>query len=306
MIQEIKIDELTAEIINKILKSSKTKIINPVAFLASLNFLLRDKKIFTRKELDEEYKQSVKEVKNYTKSDLNIGGRFHSNTYPDRMASKYGAFVILPKNKLKLPDFIINQDKKRIQQIKQILLDRILDVQKIKIGNLQLIDQDSKRIKIAKEKNQFINFLTNELKSSANGFEITCFAILKVFLEKFACKLYRNSRTNARDSGIDISTNFGVAYQVKKFKLKEEKEVNKILKEIKTNFDKDRIQDGKLVLVLEDIDSNFKHLILGKNIKMFKLSEILKFAEQIEEVEDKMKVLRVIYEENKRELKSDI
>ena len=77
-------------------------------------------------------------------------------------------------------------------------------------------------------------------------------------------------------------------------------------KEIKTNFDKDRIQDGKLVLVIEDIDANFKHLILGKNIKIFKLPEILKLAEQIEETEDRMKILRVIYDENKKELKSDI
>ncbi len=222
------------------------------------------------------------------------------------MANKYGAFIILSKNKLKLPKFIADQNKKKIEQIKQNLLDKILNIQKIKIGNLQLINQDSKRIKIAREKNKFMNFLTNELKSSANGFEIGCFAILKVFLEKFACKLYRNSKTNAKDSGVDISTDFGVVYQIKKFKLKEKKEINKILKEIKINFDKDRIQDGKLVLILEDIDVNFKHLILGKNIKMFKLSEILKLAEQIKETEDRMKILRVIYEENKRELKSDI
>ena len=306
MVQELGIDGKILEIINNIIKSSKTKLINPIAFLASVNFLLKGKKIFTRKELDEEYKKAVKEVKEFTKSDLNVGGRFHSNTYPDRMARNYNALILLSENKLQLPKFIIKQDTEKIKIIKQILLDKILDTQKIKIGNLQSIDRDFKRIKIAKKKDKFINFLTNELKCSANSFEITCFAILKVFLEKFACKLYRNSRTNARNSGIDISTDFGVAYQVKKFKIKEEKEINKILKEIQTNFDKDRIQDGKLVLVLEDIDANFKHLVLGKNIKMFKMSEIIKIANQIDEVEDRMKTLRVIYDENKRELKSDI
>jgi len=306
MVQEAKNDKVTLDIINKILKSSKTKLINPIAFLASISLLIKGKKEFTRRELEEEYKNSVKEVKEYTKLDLNIGGKFHPNTYPDRIASKYEALIILSENRLKLPEFVTEQSKEKIQSIKQILLDKILDIQKLKVGNLQLINEDSKRIKIAKEKDKFLNFLINELKSSANSFEITCFAILKVFLEKFACKLYRNSKTNARDSGVDISTDFGVAYQVKKFKLKEEKEVNKVLKEIKTNFDKDRIQDGKLVLVIEDIDTNFKHLILGKNIKMFKLSEIIKLAEQIEETEDRMKVLRVIYDENKRELKSDI
>ena len=306
MAKEHEIDLKILDIINKIIKSSKTKLINPIALLASLNFLLNNKKIFTRKELEEEYKRAVKEVRELTKSDLNIGGRFHSNTYPDRISSKYGALVLLSENNLQLPEFIIKQNKEKIKQIKQILLDKILEMQRIKIGSLQLIDRDSKRIKIAKQKGEFINFLIEELKCSANSFEITCFAILKVFLEKFACKLYRNSRTNARDSGIDISTDFGVVYQVKKFKIKEEKEINKILKEIKTNFDKDRVQDGKLVLIIEDIDSNFKHLILGRNIKMFKMSEIIKIAEQIDEFEDRMKVLRVVYEENKRELKSDI
>ena len=91
MVQDLNIDEKSLEIINEIIKSSKTKLINPIAFLATLNLLLNNKKIFTRKELDEEYKKAVKEVKEFIKSDLNIGGRFHSNTYPDRIASKYGA-----------------------------------------------------------------------------------------------------------------------------------------------------------------------------------------------------------------------
>lgn len=306
MVQYPSIESRILKIIDDLIRSSKTKLINPIAFLASLNLFLHNKGVFTRKELDDEYKLAVNEVKKLTQSDLNIGGRFHPNTYPDRMASKYNVFVILPDNKIQLPSFVTKQKLGTIRIIKNVLLNKLADIQKSKIGNLQLIDHDSKRIDIANNKNKFINFLTKELQHSANSFEISCFAILKVFLEKFACKLYRNSRTNARDSGVDISTDFGVVYQVKKFKIKEKKEINKILKEVQTNFGRARIQDGKLVLIIEDIDVNFKHFIIGKNIKMFEMSEIIKIANQIEEVEDRMKILRVIYEETKRELKSDI
>ena len=300
------IDKKVQKIIDKLIQYSKTKLINPIAFLGSINLLLKDKKIFSRQELEDAYISAVKEVKKITRSNLNIGGRFHANTYPDRMASKYGAFVILSENKIQLPSFIVNLSKKNQKRAKRLVLEKIVKAQREKIGSIQLIDTDKKRVGLARDKDKFILFLAKELKRSANSFEITCFAILKIFLEKFACKLYRSSRTNARDTGIDISTDYGVVYQVKKFRIKKKKEVEKILKEVQINFDRSRIEDGKLILVIEDIDKNFKHFILDKNIKMFKMREILKIANQIDEVEDRMKVLRVIYDENRRELESDI
>lgn len=299
-------DKKIQNIIEKLLHYSKTKLINPIAFLAALNLTLKNKNIFTRKELENEYKLTVKEIEQVTKSNLNIGGRFHADTYPDRMSQKYGAFKILTKDKIQLPPFIINLSKKQLRDLKNFILDKIVETQKIKIGNLQFIDTDEKRIQMANDKEVFVDFLVKELKRSANGFEITCFAILKVFLEKFACKLYRNSKTNARDTGIDISTDYGVVYQVKKFKIKTKKEIDSILKEVQINFDQSRIEDGKLILIIEDIEKNFKHLILDKNIKMFKMAEILKLANQIDETEDRMKVLRIIYDENRRELESDV
>lgn len=216
-------DKKVQNIIEKLLRYSKTKLINPIAFLAALNLTLKNKNIFTRKELENEYKLTVKKIAQITKSNLNIGGRFHANTYPDRMSQKYGVFKILTKDKIQLPPFIINLSKKQLRSLKNFILDKIVEAQKIKVGHLQFIDTDKKRIQVANDKEVFVNFLVKELKRSANGFEITCFAILKVFLEKFACKLYRNSKTNARDTGIDISTDYGVVYQVKKFKIKTKK-----------------------------------------------------------------------------------
>ncbi len=294
------------EIIDKLIRYSKTKLINPVAFLAALNLLLKDKKVFTRKELEEEYKITTKEIEKITNSNLNIGGRFHADTYPDRMSQKYGAFNILHDNRLQLPQFIVELPNEEVKTIKKFVLDKIITTQQNKTGNLLAIDTDSKRITLSKNKDNFIDFLKKELKRSANAFEITCFAILKVFLEKFACKLYRSSRTTARDTGVDISTDYGVVYQIKKFKIKTRKEIDNILKEVQINFDRSRIEDGKLILIIEDIEPNFKHFIIDKNIKMFKMEEIIKLANQIDDLEDRMKVLRIIYDENRRELESDI
>jgi hypothetical protein len=304
--EKIIIDKKIEDIINKLLRYSKTKLINPIAFLAALNLLLKNKKIFTRKELEFNYKLAVEEIEKVTGSNLNIGGRFHADTYPDRMSRKYGAFEITRENKIKLPSFIINLPKEKQVELKKYILGKIIETQRSKIGNIQLIDSDEKRIEVASNKENFINFLIRELKRSANSFEITCFAILKVFLEKFACKLYRNSRTTARDTGIDISTDYGVVYQIKKFKIKAKKEIYDILKEVQINFDRSRIEDGKLILIIEDIEANFKHFVIDKNIKMLKMSEIIKLANQIDEIEDRMKILRVIYDENRRELESDI
>jgi len=299
-------DNNIERIIDNLIKFSKTKLINPVAFLAALNLLLKGKKVFTRQELDVEYKKTVEEIKNITKSQLNIGGRFHADTYPDRMARKYGTFEILDGNRIRLSNFIIKLKRAEQEKIRNFVRDKIIEAQKNKLGNILFIDTEDKRLDIAKDKDSFFNFLKKELQRSANSFEITCFAILKIFLEKFACKLYRNSKTNARDTGVDISTDYGVVYQLKKIKISKKEEVDRILKEVQINFDRSRIEDGKLILIIEDIDKNFKHLIIDKNIRMFKTEEILRIANQIDEIEDKMKILRVIYDETRRELESDI
>ncbi len=255
-------DQRIIGIVDKLVKYSKTKLINPVAFLAALNLLLKNKKNFTRQELENEYKKTVREIKANTGSDLNIGGRFHADTYPDRMARKYNAFLMLSEDKMQLPPFIVKLPQKAQREIKEFVFKRIIVAQRNKIGNIQSIDTHKKRILLADNKDKFIEFLARELQRSASSFEVVCFAVLKVFLEKFACKLYRNSKTNARDTGIDISTDYGVVYQIKKFKIRRKKEVEKILKEFKVNFDQSRIEDGKLILIIEDVDANFKHFII--------------------------------------------
>jgi hypothetical protein len=67
------------------------------------------------------------------------------------------------------------------------------------------------------------------------------FALIKVHLEKFACKIYRDTRTAAHDIGVDLSTNFGVVYQIKRLRIFTESEANQVYAELKVNFDNERL-----------------------------------------------------------------
>ena len=88
------------------------------------------------------------------------------------------------------------------------------------------------------------------------NFEIFLFGILKVHLEKFACKIYRDTRTSAHDKGVDLSTNFGVIYQIKKLRLINENAAKNIYDELHLNFSSDRIQDGNIILIIDDISKD--------------------------------------------------
>ena len=70
--------------------------------------------------------------------------------------------------------------------------------------------------------------IRKQIDKTAANFEIFSFAVIKVHLEKFACKIYRDTRTAAHDKGVDLSTNFGVVYQVKKLRIHTESEADRL------------------------------------------------------------------------------
>lgn len=125
-------------------------------------------------------------------------------------------------------------------------------------------------------------------------------------LERFACKLYRDTKTSTKDRGVDLSTNFGVIYQIKKMKISSKKAANSIVNEIKGNFDKDRIEDKNIVVIIDDINKEVKHYLINMKIQTISKTDILNIALQFEDEEDRIKVCRIIYEEYAREYGSDL
>jgi len=130
--------------------------------------------------------------------------------------------------------------------------------------------------------------------------------VIKVHLEKFACKVYRDTRTAAYDKGVDLSTNFGVVYQVKKLRVHSKSVADNIYAELKVNFDNERLTDGNVILVIDDVSKEIKNYLINMKVQSISRSDILKLAEQFEDTEDREKVLRIIYDEFRREYSSDI
>ncbi len=78
-----------------------------------------------------------------------------------------------------------------------------------------------------------------------------------------------------------------------------------VFRELKTNFSEERIKDGNVVLIIDDISKDVKSFLINMKIQSLSKDEILNLASLLE-LEERLKVLRVIYDEFSREYKSDI
>ena len=130
--------------------------------------------------------------------------------------------------------------------------------------------------------------------------------MIKVHLEKFACKIYRDTRTSAHDKGVDITTNFGVVYQIKKLKIYSKNAADSLYAELRVNFDSERLHDGNVIIVIDDISKEFKNYLIDMKVQSISKAEIIKLADDFADLEDRQKVLRIVYDEFRREYSSVI
>jgi len=175
-----------------------------------------------------------------------------------------------------------------------------------RLGVVPLLRDASARVRYADDAKEFLNLLEGQISKTPANFEISSFAVIKVHLEKFACKIYRDTRTAAHDKGVDLSTNFGVVYQVKKLRIETESEANRVYAELKLNFDSERLQDGNVILVIDDIAKHVKKYLIDMKVQSISKDDLLKIASNFDEPEDRQKVLRIVYEEFRREYSSAI
>lgn len=289
------------EQIEKMLSRSKTKVIFPIISYGLLKKYAEDKqKYFTDNEIQTLYESSVQYFKNYLGHSLHIGGKYY-DAYPSRNLPKYGVLKVVDNKKYLLTEQYQKSSSDLIVVIPKLIKEYITQ----KIGEIPNLEDLGKRLIIAKDKNKFIEFLSKQIIINHTNFEIFSFAILKTHLEKFACKLYRDTRTSAHDKGVDLSTNFGVVYQIKKLKLLNQTSADIIFKEIQTNFSVDRINDGNVVLIIDDISKDVKRFLINMKIQSISKHEIINLATLLD-LEERLKVLRVVFDEFSREYKSVI
>jgi hypothetical protein len=287
--------------ITSMLKKSQTKIIFPIITLGLLKTYVDTGECeFNDSEVRKIYKETVAVIQDFIGHNLHTGGKYY-DAYPIRNLPRYGVLVahgkvfhitdIFKENSKILVNWIPDEIKKYIES---------------KLGIIPTLGTDINRLSIAAEPTEFFRFIQSNMSINPSNFEVFSFAIIKIHLEKFACRIYRDTRTSSNDKGVDLSTNFGVVYQIKNLKLLNKGNAKGILSEIKSNFDLDRINDGKIVLIIDDISKDVKDYLIDMKIQSISKDDILCICDQFVDMEDRMKVLRIIYDEFRREYESQI
>jgi len=288
--------------IEEMLQRSQTKVIFPIITLGLLReYQKKNKNIFSDAEVRKSYEEAVNYMKDYLGHDLHIGGKYY-DAYPSRNLPKYQVLRVLGDKKYELLEPYISVASALVIWIPE----RIERYIATKLTIIPKLGEREFRIKVSENKDVFIELIKENIDISPTNFEIFSFAIIKVTLEKFACKVYRDTKTSAHDKGVDISTNFGVVYQIKKLKVINKAIAENVYAELKANFDKERLDDGKVILIIDDISKSIKNYLINMKVQSISKQDLLRLAGQIEDAEDREKVLRIIHEEFRREYSSDI
>ena len=289
------------EIVDRMFKKGKKKFIFPAMYYGLLSaYIQNGKTVFSTQEVRHFYETAVCEiVRNHLGHSLHIGGQFY-DAYPTRNLTKYRVLkalgprmfqLIATQNAAQMLDYICQKFKEEIQK---------------RFGNLPSLSNRLKRMELSETVERFISFIEWAMSISGTCFELVSFALIKTHMERFGCKIYRETRAEASDRGTDLSTDFGVVYQVKKLVLRSERVTTDVYDTLLGNFGEERIRDGKVVLVLEDADKQFKELLVRLKIKPIIKNDLLKLALLMDEPEVREKVLRVVFDELKREYQSDV
>jgi hypothetical protein len=230
------------------LKNSQTKVIMPTLALGVLQrYLSNGETVFADSEVRRTYHDAVRFLKAHLGHNIHVGGKYE-DAYGMRM-SRYGFFQQCGHLRYRIAASYVAH----ASALCCWLPDRIKAHIEARVGIIPKLADPAIRFRISNSVEEFIELLSRQLDSNPTGFEIASFAIIKVHLERFACKIYRDTRTSAHDHGVDLATNFGVVYQVKKLRIGSVTEARKLYASLKLDFDEARLQDGNVILIIDDV-----------------------------------------------------
>lgn len=282
--------------IERMLKNSQTKVIMPaVAFGVLRHFLATNQAVLGDTEIKRAYQDAVCSLKAHLGHDVHIGAKYE-DAYGMRM-SRYGFLASVGHLKYELASGFALHARNLCRWIP----DRIKKHIDSRIGIIPILADPAERLSLAADSAKFTKLIEEQLVLNPTSFEIVSFAVIKVHLEQFACRIYRDTRTSAHDHGVDIATNFGVVYQVKKLRVLSKSHADKLYAELKLNFDRERLQDGNVILVIDDISEDVRRYLVNMRVQSIRKDQLLSIARGFEDPEDRQKVLRVIYEEFRRD-----
>ena len=286
--------------IERMLRLSQTKVIFPII---TYGLLLRFEETgqirFTESEVRSTYINAVVAIKESLGHDLHIGGRYY-DAYPSRNLPRYSVLSVVDNHLYELQPSYTRVAHDLIQWIPGKICEHINE----RLGIVPSLGDAVCRVQLAEDRDRYLGTLQQYITKNPTNFEIFSFAIIKTHLERFGCRVYRDTRTSAHDSGVDLSTNFGAIYQIKQLKVLTKGTADQILGELKVNFDIERISDGNIVLIIDDVSKEIKRYLVDMKVQTLSKRDMLLLVQQLEDSEDRQKVLRVIYEEFRREYAS--
>ncbi len=284
------------------ISNSQTKVIFPLMTLGLLKEYTRiGTRIFSNLEVKNAYERATLSMQDHLGHDFHLGGKFY-DAYPSRNLPRYGVLRATGNGVYELLPPYTDHAK----YLTAWIPDKIEEHITTKLEIIPKLGSNQFRAELAAQDDSFFKLIESQLDTNPTNFEIFSFAVIKVHLEKFACKIYRDTRTSARDSGVDIATNFGAVYQIKKLKVLNKHTADNIYAELKVNFDRERLRDGSVILIIDDISKEIRNYLIDMRVQSLSRSDINKLVSQFEEVEDRQKVLRIVYEEFRREYSSTI
>ena len=254
--------------------------------------------MFSERETQSAYTDAVRRLKDFMGHSLHFGAKWE-DAYSRRTLPKYRVLKPLDEGYELLPPYTLFA-RKLVPWMESSIQNYIAG----RLGEIPKLEDKNFRTQLSSNRDAFLKLLAHNIELNPANFEYICFAVLRVHLEKFACKIYRDSRAAAHDKGVDISTNFGVVYQIKKLRIESQKTCDAIVSELKANFDRQRLEDGNVILVIDDIRQEYKEFLINMKIQSISKAELMKLGKQFDDEEDREKVLRIIYDEFRREYAS--
>ena len=287
--------------VGRMLKNSQTKVIMPVVTLGVLRAYVNTGKIhFSDSDIKKEYEAAVKTLTTFLGHDVHFGAKYY-DAYGTRM-SRYRVLKSVGHLDYELAEPYSTFAASLCDWIPPAIKRHIED----RLGVIPLLGDLSTRMEYADNREEFLSLIRGQIDKTPANFEIFTFAVMKVHLEKFACKIYRDTRTASHDKGVDLSTNFGVVYQIKKLRIHTQSEADRLYAELKVNFDSERLQDGNVILVIDDISKDVKKYLIDMKVQSISKIDVLTMSANFDDAEDRLKVLRIVYDEFRREYSSNI
>lgn len=268
--------------IERMLKNSQTKVIMPAVAYGVLCYYLATKQtVFGDAEIKHAYQDAVQSLKKHLGHDVHIGAKYE-DAYGMRM-SRYGFLNSIGHLRYELAKTFAHHADGLCKWIP----DRIKQHIDSRLGIIPKLADPAERLSLAADVVKFLGLVEEQLALNPTSFEIVSFAVIKVHLEKFACRVYRDTRTSAHDRGVDLATNFGVVYQVKKLSVLNRSDADRLYAELKLNFDSERLQDGNVILVIDDISEEVRRYLINMKVQSIKKDQLLAIARGFEDPEDR-------------------